>query len=86
MTTRDDDKHWHLDRKVPLAMIFAILAQTGAGIWWASTISSRVDYAERRLEAMAPQSDRVTRVEVKIEGVQSDVSEIKSDVKSLLRK
>ncbi len=35
---------------------------------------------------MAPQSDRVTRVEVKIEGVQTDVSEIKQDVKRLLIK
>jgi hypothetical protein len=86
MSGREDDKHWHLDRKVPLALIFAILGQTAAGIWWASTISSRVDYAERRLEAMAPQADRVTRVEVKIEGVQSDVSEIKQDVKRLLSK
>ena len=67
-------------------MLFAILSQTAAGIWWASTISSRVDYAEKRLEAMAPQQDRVTRVEVKIEGIQQDTQEIKSDVKRLLSK
>lgn len=84
--TREEDKHWHLDRKVPLALIFTILMQTAAGIWWASTISARVDYAERRIEAMAPQQDRVTRVEVKVEGIQQDTQEIKADVKRLLSK
>jgi len=36
-------KPWHLDRQVPLALIGAILIQTGAAFWWASSINERVD-------------------------------------------
>lgn len=33
---------WHLDKRIPLAMIGAILIQTGAAFWWASSINERV--------------------------------------------
>ena len=32
---------WHLDRRVPIAMIFAILCQTVGVVWWAATIDAR---------------------------------------------
>jgi len=40
---------WHLDKRVPVALIFAILAQTSAAIWWASSLSARVDQHDARL-------------------------------------
>ena len=38
---------WHIDKRVPLALIGAILAQTGAVSWWASSISERVSMLEQ---------------------------------------
>lgn len=73
----DDDKHWHLDKKVPLALILTIVIQTVGIVWWAATTSERVTTLERRVDATAPQGDRLTRVEVKIEAVQEGISEIK---------
>lgn len=80
------DKHWHLDKKVPLALILTMALQTTAVVWWASSLTERVSVLEKRVETTAPQAERLTRVEVKIEAVQSDVSEIKSDIKRALRK
>ncbi len=37
---------WHLDRKVPIALIATILAQTVAIVWWASGIHHRVASVE----------------------------------------
>jgi len=37
---------WHLDKRIPVALILAIFAQTGAGFWWASSISERVTALE----------------------------------------
>lgn len=71
-----DDAKWHLDRRVPLAMILAIIMQTGTFIWWASSLSERVNTLERERIAAAPQGDRLTRVEVKVEGVQSSLDRI----------
>lgn len=43
----DDDGHqWHLDRKVPIAMILAIVIQTGAAVWWVASMTSRIDHLE----------------------------------------
>jgi hypothetical protein len=84
----DNDRAWHLDRRVPIALILALFAQTGSFIWWASGINQRVSALEEKQtiqSASAPmQSDRLTRVETKVETIQRDVTEIKSDIKSLI--
>jgi hypothetical protein len=40
-----DEGTWKLDRHIPIAVIFAMLVQTGGAVWWAAGISSRVDTA-----------------------------------------
>ena len=71
------EQQWHLDKRVPLALILTIAIQTAGLVWWASSLSERVNSLERTREATAPQADRLTRVEVKLEGVQSGIDEIK---------
>jgi len=44
MTERQE--HWKVDKKIPLALVMAILVQTGAGLWWASSINTRVATVE----------------------------------------
>lgn len=78
MSARDDNSEsWHLDRRVPLALIVTIVVQTGGLVWWASSLSERVNTLERQAVTSAPQGDRLTRVEVKIEAIQEGVTEIK---------
>jgi hypothetical protein len=69
---------WHLDKRVPLALMVTIGLQTGGVIWWTSSLNERVSSLERNAVATAPQGDRLTRVEVKIENIQSGVNEIKA--------
>lgn len=71
------DRYWHLDKKVPIALIVTILVQTATVIWWASSLSVRVQHLESQVISARPQADRLTRVEVKLENVQSGVEEIK---------
>ena len=40
------ENSWHLDKKVPIAIIFAILMQTVGIVWWASQMDSRVAHLE----------------------------------------
>ena len=92
MTDRPDpsERFWRLDKKVPLALILTIIGQTGVFIWWASSLNERVNVLEKASavsSASAPvQADRLTRVESKMESVQRDVTEIKADIKSLIRR
>lgn len=71
------DRRWHLDKRVPIALIFAMLIQTGGIVWWGATTSERVSVLKERLDAISPQADRLTRVEVNIEDIKSSLTEIK---------
>lgn len=77
-----DDKHWHLSRGIPVALIVSLflmfLAQTGTGAWWASNIDKRMDVVEKVQGQMAPQGERLTRLEEKVVAVQAGVSRIEA--------
>jgi Tfp pilus assembly protein PilO len=38
-TSADEPGEWHLDRRVPLALLCALFVQLVAGIYWASSVS-----------------------------------------------
>jgi hypothetical protein len=44
---------WHLDKRVPLALILALIGQTAGMVWWASGLSHRVDQHERQITVLA---------------------------------
>lgn len=71
------DARWHLDKRVPIALLLAILIQTGGGFWWAATTSERINNLEKQATISAPQGERLARVEVKLEAVQDGITEIK---------
>lgn len=77
MSEEEDSKHWSVDKRVPLALIITMAIQTAGAVWWASNVSERVNNLEKRAEVAAPQGDRLTRVEVKIESIQEGITEIK---------
>lgn len=77
-----DDGAWHLDKKVPLALIFTIMAQTSMGFWWASNTSTRLEAVERRVEQAAPQVERIIRVETKLEAIREAITEIKNLIRA----
>jgi hypothetical protein len=66
-------EHWTLDKKIPIAIIFALLVQGGGLAWWAATIEGRLSMAERsivkldgsQIEQRADR-DRMIRLEERI--------------------
>jgi hypothetical protein len=72
----NQDKHWHLDKRIPLALMLTIGFQTGIFIWWAAQLSERVNTLERSAITAAPQADRITRMEVRLEGIGQIVQRI----------
>lgn len=51
---------WHLDRRIPIALILAIILQTGGAVWWFSNIVHRLDSA---IEANIRQDGRIGIIE-----------------------
>jgi hypothetical protein len=72
-----DETRWHLDKRVPLALIVTIALQTGVFIWWASSLTERVNTLERERTATAPQAERIRGLEVNMEVVKDGIAEIK---------
>lgn len=79
MTDRPDGPEaWHLDKKVPIAFIVAIAVQTGGFIYWVGSTSTRIDVLERAMLASAPQSERIVRIETKVEALKDTLNEVKT--------
>ncbi len=73
-----DDRQWHLDKKVPLALIMTIIGQTVVAAWGASNLWTRVGQLERQMQIAAPQFERIIRLETKVDGITGSLSEIKA--------
>jgi Tfp pilus assembly protein PilO len=58
-----DDGKWHLDKRVPVAIIVTMLVQFGGLVWWVSSQSKTIEHhtvAIAKLEAQRVQDDRET--------------------------
>lgn len=80
MADRLVGENWHLDKKVPLALIASLFIQAVTFVWWASAINSqsatherRIDQAERRLDAQDNSlrlvSEKVIRIDANTENI-----------------
>ena len=76
-----EDSDWHLDKRVPITLIITILMQTGAFAWWGATQAEKVLVLKERMDAIAPNSDRLTRVEVKVDSLLSSVNRIEANTR-----
>ncbi len=90
---RPDDRHWHLDKRVPVALIITILLQTVAAVWWAASLSARVDVLERdwaRFATVAArlrvQEDRQTRADVRLQSLTARLERIERKLDVLLER
>ena len=81
----DKEGQWHLDKKVPLALIITIVAQTIAISWGASNLWTRVSELERQVQIAAPQFERVIRLEAKVDAMNASLAEIKTMIRRDVR-
>lgn len=44
-------REWHLDRKVTLGLILAILANAGSSVWWAASLNQQVLNHQKSIDA-----------------------------------
>ena len=78
------DRQWHLDKRVPIAIIFAIMAQTASVAWWAARLDSRVGVLEREVAAREQFQERLVIVETKIHELSAGQRRIEAKLDRLL--
>lgn len=63
----DEAKSWQVDRRIPLALIFALALQTAGLIVWGTQMTQRVEFLEQGQIAVEPYGERLARIEVLVE-------------------
>jgi hypothetical protein len=88
-------EHWTIDRRIPLALIFALVAQAVAAVWYVSGLEGRVKAAGDAVAELARSDiaqdarlgvidDRTTRIEVDYNTTKVEVSRRLSGIESKL--
>ena len=71
------DSHWHLDRRVPIALIATLIGYGIATVWWSATIDNRMSVVEKWIDDNRQIQSRLERLEVQGQYIQSSLNEIK---------
>lgn len=79
------DNQWHLDKKVPLAIIFSIVAQTLFFTYWGSTWKAETENRLNSLEKFQVSVDGQERRIVILEQQWSYIRDSLSEIKALIR-
>lgn len=75
---------WHADRRIPIAMILAIVIQTASIIWWAAGINGRVGTLESQNIQTADQPGRIVRLETQFAGIDKTLDRLERKLDKLL--
>lgn len=80
-----NNEPWHLDKRVPVALIFSLLLQTAGVVYWAAEQSFRTDALEKQVSGLlattVPNMERLVRVEEQVKVVNDGITELKNLVR-----
>ena len=80
MMAKDD---WHLDKKVPIAFLLTLIIHTGAAIWFASSLNSRVATLEISRQNSIAAYDRLIRLETNFDNMKDAINRIDANLAKL---
>jgi hypothetical protein len=82
-----DNEQWHLDKKVPLGIIFALVFQTLGllivGTAWKTSVDARLERLEMNDLDRKPQESRVIRLEEKLLAIATSLTRIEAKLESM---
>ena len=72
------DGHWHLDRRVPLALIVTLVIYGAGFIWSYATLTNRMEVVERWIDDNKLIQNRLERLEVQNEFIRQSLTRIET--------
>jgi hypothetical protein len=63
MEHEEERRGWHVGKEIPLAMLFAIVLQSFGAIWWAATLSAKLDDLSYQVAALSAEKYTKTDAE-----------------------
>ena len=78
-----NEQRFRLDRRIPVALVFAFVLQTGGALFWAGSAAQRISEVERQTQANATAAERVVRLEEKVSAMHQQLSRIELKIDRL---
>lgn len=78
--------NWGIERKIPFTLVFILVGQLIAALWYASKLDSRVENLEKTADANTEMIQRMTKVEVQIQGLRESQSRMEGMLNKMLEK
>ena len=86
-TKSDKEDQWHLDKKVPLSLIFAMLVQAAMVIWAIADIKKDVEVLKAAMVQQLDRDSRQDRATADAVGlVREDIKEVKVMLQRLVER
>jgi Tfp pilus assembly protein PilO len=83
MSENIENPRWRLDKRVPLAVLITILIQMVGVVVWATHLDARVDFIEEKTAGVSALSERLGRIEERIDGIKQDTQSVKHNLEVL---
>jgi hypothetical protein len=77
------DNAWRLDKRVPVAVIVAMLLQLAGILIWATQLDARVSSMEQQMVGSPALGEKFARLEERLEYMKQDVQYIKHQLERL---
>ena len=68
------------DRRVPMALVFGFLLQTGGALFWAGSAAQRISEIERETRANESAVERVVRLETEVAAMHETLARIETKI------
>jgi len=91
-TTSPLAEHWHLDKKVPIALILTLVLHLGGSVWFFRGMLADLHETQRRVAALEGArtnekvSERMAVLESSVKDTKETTLRIEADVKKLLER
>lgn len=79
-----EDKHWKLDRRIPIAVITALLMQIFAAVIWVTELDARVNNIESQSIGTAAVNERFARLEERLESLKESLFVVRHQLDQLI--
>lgn len=77
------EKPFRLDRRIPVALVFAFVLQTGGALFWAGSAAQRISEVERQSQTNTSAVERVVRLEAQVNAMHEQLSRIETKIDQL---
>jgi len=71
------ERHWTVDRRVPIAVIVTLLIQMGGALVWATQLDARVGDVERQEITSANLNEKFARLEERLDDMKQNLAAMK---------